>query len=228
MKHRLANAKELPSSTRSEFERVDPDDSVSSRRKAHHKDRSGYVLSDNPRWIAGTEQAEAKHEVATTIRAKSPDGVWMYHRRIVNGHTESTVDILAVTSTGVWVIEVEEARGSNVTFAGRQGLLRSTYDHFLVDGEDYTAVLTEIDRKAGHVAAGVEQTDRSDLPVQQVLCLLGGNVSGSAATKVRTCHLATLPQVVRLMRAGPRTLQPAEIARVGLALGERFRRPRRQ
>lgn len=58
-------------------------------------------------WIAGTEQAEAKHEVATTIRAKTADGVWMYRRRIINGFTETTVDILAVTSTGVWVIEVD-------------------------------------------------------------------------------------------------------------------------
>ncbi len=227
MKHRLANAKELPLSTSGEFENLGGTTIPGGRRKATHSERSGLVLSDNPRWIAGNEQAQAKHEVATAIRSKFPDGVHMYHRRIINGRIETTVDILAVTFTGVWMIEVEEVRGSKVEFEGRHGLMRSSYDRFLVEGEDFTAVLKDIDHKGAALAKCLADMDREDLPVHQVLCLLGGRLSSGGATKVQQCHLATLPQLIKLMKAGTTKLSSGDVSQIGLGIGEHFRRPRR-
>ncbi len=226
MKHHVINALSLPTSQRSEFERHAPEQRTRrGQRPLGHLARSGLVLSDNPRWIAGQDQADAKFEVATTIRTKHPDGVHLYHRRVVNGHLESSIDILAVTTSGVWVITVEEARRRRVEFKERSAVLRARYERFLVDGEDYTSVLDDIGRKGDLVAAGVAEAGRAHVPVTQVLCLLGAKVPGGP-TLVGSCYLTTLPQLVRLMKGGSE-LAISDIAQVGLALGERFRRPRR-
>ncbi len=227
-----------------EFERADID--APARRMARHADRVSFVLSDNPRWIAGTDQAEAKYEVATAIRAKYPDGVWLYHRRIVSGQVDSSVDILAVTHSGVWMIEVVDVQGSSLRFPGEESLRRFPgertlrrlqgdqaarhrlgIDSFVVDGDDYTDVLPEIDRKARSVSEGLAQARHGDLPVQQVFCLFGATSPNASATQVQNCFVTTLPQLVKLMKVGQSRLTPAEIGTIGLKLGERFRRPRR-
>lgn len=226
MKHHVVNARELPASRGSEFERLAPGGPpVHRQRRAAHAMRSSLVLSDNPRWIAGNDQAEAKYEVATAIRAKHPDGVHLYHRRILNGQVESVIDILAVTPSGVWMIDVEEARGGRVEFKDRSGGRRGSYERFLVDGADYTDVLDAIDRKGGQLAAGVAEGGLVGVPITKVLCLPGANVPGGPA-RVRSCFLASVPQLVKLMKGGSQLSAP-DIATVGLALGERFRRPRR-
>ncbi len=97
----------------------------------------------------------------------------------------------------------------------------------MTDGEDYTKVLTEINRKAQCVADALDRAGRSGLPTQQVFCLLGARTATGAATLVGNCHVATLPQVVKLMRTGLSRLSPADVGILGLTLGERFRRPRR-
>ncbi len=226
MAHNRTNARALPTSEPGEFERIDPD--APARRLAAHTDRVSFVLSDNPRWIAGTDQAQAKYAVATAIRAKYPDGVWLYHRRITGGPVDGSIDILAITHTGVWMIEVVDVQGSSLQFPGGQGpRRRAKSESFVVDGDDYTEVLTEIDRKARCVTEGLAQARHNDLPVQQVFCLFGATTPSASATQVNNCFVATLPQLVKLMKVGQSRLTPAEIGTLGLGLGERFRRPRR-
>ena len=107
-------------------------------------------------------------------------------------------------------------------------MLRPTYDRFFVDGQDYTDVLADIDRRSAHIVAGLEQVGRAGPPLRQVLCLLGGEMPSGGPARVRSCHVATLPQLVKLMKSNSRTLTSGDVASVGLALGERSRRPRRE
>ena len=102
-----------------------------------------------------------------------------------------------------------------------------SYDRFLVEGEDYTAVLKDIDHKGQAISKCLAHMDREEVPVHQVLCLLGGRLSSGGATTVQQCHLATLPQLIKLMKAGSSKLSTGDLSHIGLALGEQFRRPRR-
>ncbi len=183
------------------------------------------MLSDNPRWIAGTEQAVIKHQVAVALRARYPDGVYLYHRRVLNGTSETTIDILAVTSTGLWLVQVEEATGAKVQFAGKSGLFSSSYETFLVDGEDFTPVVEDIDTLTSRVVETLETSGRSGVSVQSVLCLVGGRIS--APSVVGGTSIATLPQLLKLMKHGRSRLSGADVTALALTVGERFRRPRR-
>lgn len=225
MKHHAENARALPVSVAGEFETLLPADAQRTHRSAPHGERATLILSDNPRWIAGTDQAETKHEVAIALRDKYPDGVYLYHRRVISGSTETTIDITAITSTGIWLIEVEDATGSSVQFEGKLGRRGSSFEKFLVDGEDYTPVVEDIDTLASRVVETLESSGRSGIGVQAVLCLVGGLVS--APTVVGSTYIATLPQLIKLMKHGRHRLSAVDVTALALAMGERFRRPRR-
>lgn len=225
MNHHVENARALPTSVAGEFETLLPAQTQRSQGGKSHGERATLILSDNPRWIAGTERAVIKHQVAIAMRDKYPDGVYLYHRRVLNKTSETTIDILAITSTGVWVVEVDEAAGNNVQFEGRSWRRGSSYERFLVDGEDYTAVVDDVDTLASRVVAALESAGWSGSGVQAILCLVGGSISAPAV--VGNTYVATLPQLVKLMKHGPVRLSGFDITGLALALGERFPRPRR-
>ena len=162
MQHAAGNARALPKSVAGKRDAgAEPECPAAPQ---PHADRATLVLSDNPRWIAGSDHAEVKHTVALALRDRFPDSVHLYNRRVLGGPNEAVIDILLVSRTGVWLIEVEDGAGSTIELAEKSGW-RGPYARFLVNREDYTPIIHSIDRRSAHLrgdwAAAGRTTSRS-------------------------------------------------------------------
>lgn len=189
-----------------------------------HERRSRLILSDNPRWFAGTPLAVQKHDVAEALRSKFSGGVFLYNRRANAGKGETRLDIMAMVGSGIWLIEVQDADGSSVTSEGRRGFFGSRYDRLMVAGEDQAPALAMVARKAAVVAAALPSA-LSTTPVRAALCIVDAKPALSGSRIVDEVTIAAPRDLLKAMQ-GHGSLRDADITPIALSLGEQFPRPK--
>ncbi|MPQ96480.1 hypothetical protein GB931_00800 [Modestobacter sp. I12A-02628] len=111
---------------------------------------------------ADTERAAAE----TLTRRCGPDVRLMFRRSLGAGR-EGVVDVLAVTPSGVHVVDVRQYTGSPVRVRRSTGL----GEHLVVGGRDRSALLTALQRQAEALRlVAAEVPTETDVPVYPAFC----------------------------------------------------------
>lgn len=149
-----------------------------------------------------------------------PDVLALHHRRLLgpNGRpTRAGVDHLAVTASGVWVVDAKPHYGPlEVRRTG--GILSPRVEQLFINGRDRTSLIEELQRNVTAVEAVL--LGHPDVPVRGVVCFVGDELPWV------TEEIAGIPLVVR---TGLRTLlqAPGRVAydtrvQAGAVLAARF------
>jgi hypothetical protein len=164
-------------SARREFERRKA--KREERTRAKHPKLGGLILalSDDPQstkaWDVG---ALGEERLGTRLNEFASDRLLVLHDRRIPG-TKANIDHLAVTSTGVYVIDAKKYKGRpHLKVEG--GVLRPRVERLLVGTRDCTKVVDGVLKQVDVVRAVTGE----DVPVRGVLCfveadwpLLGGS-----------------------------------------------------
>lgn len=161
------------------------------------------------------ELAVARH---LERRTRGSSTVLLHDRGMPGGH--GNIDHLAVTSTGVFVIDAKRYRGKVAVGRGFQA------ERLFVNGKPRTDVVDGLDRQVEVVRAALRDLGRHDVAVQGVLCFVRRNFApGEGKQTVRGHLLLRRRPLARRLRAhGP---LPCEVIdAVALALAEILPRAR--
>jgi Nuclease-related domain len=143
--------------------------------------------------------------VGASLEERTADGpaVLLHDRRMPGGH--GNIDHLAVASTGVFVIDAKDIKGS-VRIA--RPVFRA--EKLLISGRNRTKLVDGLDRQVAVVQAALDDNGHPDVPVQGVLCFTKADLPLLGTLKIRG-HLLLYRKALakRLNADGP--LQPPAI-----------------
>lgn len=135
-------------------------------------------MSDDPQstkaWDAG---ALGEERLGQRLNELSSDTIRVLHDRRIPG-TRANIDHLAITPSGIYVIDAKRYRGKRPTLKIEGGILRPRVEKLMVGSRDQTKLVDGVLRQVEVVRALVDD----DVPVTGVLCfhdadwpLLGGS-----------------------------------------------------
>lgn len=152
----------------------------------------------------GGRRNRADGLVAELLASASAHGVvGLRHRRIPG--QRGTVQHLAIGPSGVFVIEVLQARKASVEGRLREGASSSD---LLVDGQDMTTAVTATVRRVEAVGAVLVGAGLGDVPVTGVLCVVDGLLPlGISDLEVRGVHVVA-PTTLTSLVSRPGLLDP--------------------
>lgn len=154
------------------------------RIRTKHPKLGGLILamSDDPQstksWGVGAVGEEA---VGRRLNELSCDEVRVLHDRRIPG-SRANIDHLAVTPTGVWVIDPKRYRDKRPTLKIEGGILRQRVEKLLVGGRDRTSL---VDGMLKQVEV-VRRVVGDEVPVHGVLVFVDGSwpiIGGSFSTR---------------------------------------------
>lgn len=138
--------------------------------------------------------------------------ILLHDRRMPRGH--GNIDHLAVTPTGVFVIDAKRYRGRVGVGRGFQG------EKLFVNGRDRTKVVDGLDRQVTVVRAALSDLGQDEVVVRGVLCFVKRNFAPGEGKQTVRGHLLLRPRALarRLRAEGP--LDPDVIEAIARALAE--------
>ncbi|GAA1928754.1 nuclease-related domain-containing protein [Nocardioides marmoribigeumensis] len=205
-------------SARREYERrrTKREDDVRGR----HPKLGGLILalSDERRttrvWDTGALGEEA---LGSRLNELAGDRLKVLHDRRIP-RTRANIDHLAVTPTGIWVIDAKRYKGKRPALKVEGGILRPRVEKLMVGGRDSTKLIDGMTHQV-EVVRGIVG---DEVPVRGVLCFLEADwplLEGSFET--RSVHVVWPRRLYKWLRQdGP--LEPPEIAQRHRALAERL------
>ncbi len=155
------------------------------------------------------ELAVARH---LERRTQNTSTILLHDRGMPGGH--GNIDHLAVTPTGVFVIDAKRYRGKVGVGRGFQA------EQLSVNGKPRTEVVDGLDRQVKVVRAALSDLGQHEVAVQGVLCFVRRNFAPGQGKQTVRGHLLLRPRPLarRLTAEGP--LAPEVIDAVALALAE--------
>ncbi len=176
------------------------------RIRTEHPHLGGLILalSDDPQstkaWAVG---ARGEELLARQLDTLAGAGVLLLHDRRIPP-TRANIDHLAVTPTGVYVIDAKRYRGRpHLRVDG--GLRRPRTEKLLVGSRDCTPLVAGVQHQVDLVHAELTKAGHGDVPVHAMLCfvqadwpLIGGSVTVAGVDVVWPRKAVSL-----LVRAGP-------------------------
>lgn len=205
-------------SARREFERRR--DAREQRIRAKHPKIGGllHALTDEPQsttaWEAG---AAGEERLGSRLNAAASETCRVLHDRRMPG-SRANIDHLAVTATGVYVIDAKRYKG-RPTLRVEGGLLRQRVERLMVGGRDCTKLVDGV-LKQVEVVRGIVG---DDVPLHGVLCFVDADwplIGGAFAT--RDVQVMWPKRLVASVRAeGP--LGAGAVGRVHHVLAESLR-----
>ncbi len=166
------------------------------------------ALTEEPRtttnWAKG---AEGERKLGAGLDGLASSGVVVLHDRLRPG-TTANIDHLAVTPSGVWVIDAKQYKGQ-VAKKDVGGWL-SIDIRLYVGRRDCTAIVAAMSKQVAAVRTALGP-DAADVPVRPMICFVDAEWSLFARPFELGGVLVTWPQAARelLVRPGPRS--PVEI-----------------
>jgi Nuclease-related domain len=152
--------------------------------------------------------------VAASLEQRTADGpaILLHNRRMPGGRGD--LDHLAVTASGVFVIDAKAIKGKVRVARPLLGAER-----LLVSGSNRTKLIDGLDRQVAAVRDVLDRNGRPDVPVQGVLCFTKAELPLLGTLKMRG-HLLLYRKALtkRLNADGP--LEPAAIDELARALAE--------
>ena len=180
-----------------------------SRAKAAHPVLGRLAAAVTPKPIAGPEsqatrawaEGAAGERRVAEILAACPGVIALHDRRIPG--TRSNIDHVAVSATGVFVIDAKRYEGA-VEVRDRGGWLR--YDpHLYVGGRDRTKLLDGLERQCGVVRSVLDGRGHGAVAVSGVLCFVGSEWRRffRRPLELRGMHVVWPAALDGLLAAGP-------------------------
>ncbi len=178
------------------------------------------VLSDDPADINGYGHGgEWTRELARTLKAAVPTGIFLFQRRLGPTSTEDPIDLLAIVPSGIWVIDIQTCSGGQAAVRGRKHLLSSHYTHLVIRGRDRTAYLDRVINQAMSVQEALGELGRSEVPVRTAFCFYDAATRWRGTPRVGQTLLTTPKRLTGLLQKSSHKLSDTEIATLGQAVG---------
>jgi hypothetical protein len=183
------------------------------------------LMSDDPDAINEYGHGgERTRDLGNALRKAVEDGVLMFQRRLGLRSSADPIDVLAVTPSGVWVIDIQSCAGGRVEVSGRQGRLKGHYTHLMIRGRDRTAHLDRLTGQAQAVEETLEELGRSDIPVFSAFCFYDADVQWRRTPELGQARLTTPKRLINLLHKSPRAMSDVEVSAIAQALGQRLPR----
>lgn len=164
------------------------------------------ALNEEPVTTASLRRgAQGEIHVAEHLQRRcGPDVELLFNRRLSSRGKDGDIDVLAVTPSGVHVVDVKRYKPSPVRVRRRDGLLFPLREQLLIGGRDHTRLLASVQRQRRIVRGLVDQVpDGAAIAVHASFCfvdadlpLLTARIDGIALLGTRGC-------VRRLNKPGP-------------------------
>ncbi|MDN4173144.1 nuclease-related domain-containing protein [Nocardioides sp. SOB77] len=189
------------------------------RIRAKHPKLGGLILalSDDPQsttaWSTG---ALGEERLGTRLDELATDTLRMLHDRRIPG-TRANIDHLAVTPTGVYVIDAKRYVGKRPTLRVEGGVLRPRVEKLVVGTRDQTKLVDGVLKQVELVRSIVAE----DVPVLGVLCFVESDwpLIGGAFTTRGVDVLWPKKLYPRLTSSGPHAAHVVDLhARLACAL----------
>ncbi len=122
--------------------------------------------------------AEGEALVAERLRrACGPDVQLLFNRSLGAGRRDGDIDVLAVTPTGVHVIDVKKYARATVRVRRTGGLISFVTEQLMVNGRDQTRLLASVKRQEDAVRDALSTLPWSDVvPLHLALCFVGSDL----------------------------------------------------
>ncbi len=177
------------------------------------------VLSDDTADINGYGHGgERTRDLAHTLKAAVPTGVFFYQRRLGTTSNDDPIDLLAVVPSGVWVIDIQACAGGPAAVRGAKHLLSSRYSHLVIRGRDRTAYLDRVMSQALSVEETLAALGRSEVPVRTAFCFYDADTRWRGTPRIGQTLLTTPKRLTGLLQKSSRKLRDTEIATLSQAL----------
>jgi hypothetical protein len=163
-------------------------------------------------WRAG---AIGEELVADSLERRCGDCCKFLHDRRVPG-SRANIDHIAITPSGVWVIDAKNYRGRI-----RVESTRKHGERLFIEGRNRTKLVDGLDRQVGLVRAAVGELD-PDVPVRGAFCFIHTDMPLLRKLSVRGYPLRWRKGMAQLLVAdGP--VLPEQVAFLTRELAERFK-----
>jgi hypothetical protein len=169
---------------------------------------------------------ERTRDLASLLSGAVDNGIFLYQRRLGLRSTSDPIDLIAVTPSGVWVVDIQSCAGGRVEVGGRHGMIRGRYTHLIIRGRDRTAYLDRLTGQAQAVEETLAELDRPDVPVHGAFCFYDADIRWRRTPEVGQAVLTTPRRLSSLLRRSPRVMSDIEVSAIAQALGQRL--PRQQ
>lgn len=210
------------SSARREYERR------SARREARiraaHPRLGGLILalSDEPQsttaWASG---ARGEELLGTRLADLTQKGVRLLHDRRIPG-TKANIDHIAVSPTGVHVIDAKRYKGRRPTLRVEGGIFRPRVEKLLVGSRDCTRLVDGMHKQVGLIRSALDAATLPDVPVHGALCFIEADwplIGGSFAI----ADVAVLwPKKLAERLVSPGAMTDEDVGTVHRALAQAF------
>jgi hypothetical protein len=158
------------------------------------------------------EQGELAVAGCLERRTQHSSTILLHDRRMPGGH--GNIDHLAVTSTGVFVIDAKRYRGKVGVGRGFQS------EKLFVNGRDRKNVLDGLDRQVKVVRAALSDLRQGEVAVQGILCFAKRNFAPGEGKQAVRGHLLLRPRPLARRLRTQGSLASEVIDAVALALAE--------
>ncbi len=176
------------------------------------------VAVRRPSHFRTEEPRQASEGVVTTVLDRT-EGIVVLHDRLVSGGRAS-VEHLAVTPSGVWIIEAQRYAGQRVAACETGGPFRRE-QRLLVDGRDRTRLVDAVAGQAGIVAGAIG--DRTaETVVRPVLCFVDAAWPWLARPFLIRGVTICWPEELPLILTRPGRLGPPAVQGLAATVAERL------
>jgi hypothetical protein len=183
------------------------------------------VMSDDPANInAYGHGGESTRALATLLKQDVPNAVFLYQRRVDVRSHEDPIDLVAVTPSGVWVIDIQPCAGGRVQVRGRRGWFHRQYGRLVIRGRDRTAYLDRLMHQSVAVEEALADIDRPAVPVRPAFCFFDAETAWRGTPDLGEAAMTTPKRLISLLRNSSRTMSDYDVSMTAHALGQRLPR----
>jgi hypothetical protein len=180
------------------------------------------ALSDEPQsthaFASGAvgEQKAAKR----LMGACGPSVLFLHNRRLGRGRQDGDVDMIAITSLGIHVIDVKHYVGKAVEVRRSGGFFSPVTEQLFIGGRDKTKLLESLSRQVEAVRAALaDYPDGPALAITPSLCFVDADLPLIRNRHIRGIPVLGLPGTTRLLvrSTGPLTAEQRDLIHSHLA-----------
>lgn len=155
--------------------------------------------------------AEGERKAAERVLGRAGlSASFLLNRKLGRGRSDGDIDMIAICSVGVMVIDVKHYRDAKVEVR-RSGLpWHEKEERLFISGRDRTKLLESLTRQRDAVRSALARdTECADVPVSSVLCFVGAEIPLFASLSVGGVRIFGSRQLGRFLRKASGTLDQA-------------------
>lgn len=174
------------------------------------------VFDESQSTKAFKQGAEGERRAVKRLLESSDDDVhFLVNRKLGHGRRDGDIDVIAVSSSGVWVVDVKRYADAKVRTEKRGGLFSQRTEHLLVRGRDADHLLAGIDKQVSAVTTALQaDSTLSAVPVLPVLCFVDSELPIIGRAVVRGVRLLSPKGLSKSIRESHGPLGPEAVDHV--------------